>query len=267
MTFESMRGGITHRYEVHADRLHYSAGTVTELDIPWRELTRVEPGRGETVNLVPRGRQKIAVWLDAARMNAFLTEAFAAWKRVDRGAALKAASDYASAGRATGWAWIGLGLAFPAMLALILLIDGYHTLACNRLLENGKTAPAQITKIKKDRRGNYVWQLRFEAITASGPRIIEGPRTAFTRSDEKPIDLTVVYSPENLACWDISLEPGKNAINWRQRHLTLLMTMTFGWAFAIIAAIALKIGIGKLRRKYPFREVFEEISHQQSALG
>jgi hypothetical protein len=262
MTFEGTRGGITHRYEVRPDRLHYTAGTVTELDVPWKELARVEPGRGETVSLVPRGRQKIAVWLDPARMNEFLTAAFGAWKRVDRGAALKAASDYAAAGRATGWAWIGLGLAFPGMLAVILLIDAFHTLDCNRLLETGKTAPAQITKLKKDRRGNYVWQLKFEAETAGGTRVVEGPRTAFTHSDEKPANITVVYSPENLGCWDLSLEPGKNAINWRQRHLTLLMTMTFGWAFAIIGLIALKIGIGRLRKKYPFREVFEQMSGQ-----
>jgi hypothetical protein len=230
----------------------------------WTDLEKLVPGPVDRISLSFRkgehgGRSRIPVSLDAKAMPEFLDSLFKAWVKRDRGAAQKAAFDYSSSKKTAGWLWIILSLAFPGLLSVILLLDAFQTKHCTPLLEQGLAVPAQITKVTKDRRGNWIWLLRFQAQTGE---TITGKRAAF-EFDEKgnaKNPPTVVYSPQDLKCWDLSLESGKAVVNTRQRQFFMTFEFSFGWAFAALAAIGVFAGIWRLRKRIPYRETVERIS-------
>ena len=186
--FEGTRGGVHHRYEVQADALHYSAGEgsyAKEALIPWHDVTGLRAGRGNCVYLVRSNKQSFGVWLSPADLDAFLSAAIAAWGKVSPEAARKAAFDYGTAAQSVGWIWLVVSLIFPGMLALILLSDGYHELHCNRKLgATGQVAQAHVTRIKKNRRGNFIWTMEFD--TADGHHVKGTRESPITDADGAP---------------------------------------------------------------------------------
>lgn len=228
--------------------------------LPWSEIKGLAPGRGETLTLLPRSRKfkKMPVALDEKNMSGFLTELFATWGRESRGAAAKAAFDYANNPKSVGWIWIAMSLIFPGLMALMLLGDGLGSLMCSQRLEReGVTAQAQVHKIKKNRRGNFTWNLEFK--TGAG-QTITGKRVAFVYDPKgKPTDeVTVVYAASDVSCWDVSMKPGVNAVNMRQRVFSEWMTLSFGGAFGICALAGILVGVLRIRRRFPFAEVVRE---------
>lgn len=249
---------MPHTYEVREDALYYSAGSEnpTQVKVLWTELTAMRPDHGDSIHFMRTNKQELGVWLDAEQMNPFLTAAIAEWGKHSKEIARKATFDYGASESAVGWIWLVLSLVFPGMIALTLLTDGYHEIACNALFEHASIAPAKILKIKKNRRGNFIWQLEFE--TATGQKITGTREAALANSEGQPIgskdNVTVVYAAERPNCWDLSMKQGEAAPNRKQRHFTVLMDLSFGWMFAIVGAITTVLSIARLRRKHPFRE-------------
>lgn len=251
--FEGTRSGTIHIYEIGQTSLNYSAGSATQVKIEWTALKTIKTGRGAPMFLVAQGHQPLAVWIDPKQMPAFLDTFFKQWAKKNAEAARKAAFDYSEDHKTIGWVWLVLSLMFPAMLALGLLIDGYQTLSCNRLLQNGQVTSAKVLKVKKNRRGNFTWNLEFK--TSQG-ETISGKRVAYFYDAKGNPEggVSVVYSPTSKSCWDISLKSGQNALNQNQRDFSMFMTLTFGWIFAVIAAFSIWISVTRLRRKPAFRE-------------
>ncbi len=258
-TFKSLRGGVPHIYEVRDDALYYSAGAEshTQVRILWSEITGIRPDKGQTIYFTRANKQELGIWLDAEQMNPFLTAAIAQWGKHCKDLARKATFDYGTAEPAVGWITFVMALAFPGMIALTLLTDGYHEITCNAFFEHASFASAKILKTKKNRRGNFIWTLAFE--TAAGEKINGTREAALAGPDGGPVgatkeNVTVIYAAERPNCWDLSMKQGEAAPNRRQRHFTVLMDLSFGWMFAIVAAITLAFSVARLLRKHPFRE-------------
>jgi len=259
--FEYSRSATKHRYEITPTELRYSANK-TSVSFPWKLMQRLSADRGANFYIHAQGHQKLAIWLDEPQIESFLQNFFRAWGKIDRGAACKAAFDYSTSNKAVGWIWVSISLLFPGMLALLLLLDGFNSTRCIPLLDHGKLAQAKLVKITKDRRGNWVWKLQF---TGENGKTFEGKRTAYQTDDRghpktvDPTSVPVVYSPEDEKCWDVSMSADKPMPNDNQRKFTLLMTMSFGWAFLIIMGIGLLVGFLKLRHQLPYRELVRKI--------
>ena len=63
------------------------------------------------------------------------------------------------------WIWMVFCVLFVGGLAVIFLSDAFHTKRCTALLNNGKITSALIEKIKKNRRGKFIWNLNFKSAT------------------------------------------------------------------------------------------------------
>lgn len=228
--------------------------------LPWGEIKNLVPGRGETLTLTPRSRKspRISIALDEKNMSGFLHELFAVWGRHSRGTAAKVAFDYGNNSNSVGWIWIVMSLIFPGLMALMLLGDGFGSLMCSRKLEReGTVAQAQVQKVKKNKRGNYTWNLEFK--TAAG-EAINGKRVAYVYDAKgNPTGgVTVVYAESDLSCWDVSMKPGINAVNMRQRVFSEWMTLSFGGAFGLCALAGVIVGIWRLRKRFPHAALVRE---------
>jgi hypothetical protein len=260
MTFEGKRAGYAHRYELTPTGLSYSAGSKTLVDIPWSELKSLRTGRSGSLYLVPRrgSHQKLEVWLEGEEMRRFLAHFFEAWGKIDRPAAAKASFDYVADHKTIGWLWIAMSLLFAGMLAMLLLADAYNTLGCNKHFEAGafSAVPAQVTKVKKDKRGSVVWTLAF---TSADGVEHKGKRPAFV-FDEKgnPVgDVKVLVANADSSCWEVPVNAEGNRVNMSQRKFSMQLSMMFGWVFVVITALGVAAGIARLRRKLPYRETIE----------
>lgn len=270
--FDGVRGEIRHRYEVREDALVYSAGRGDPkvVTIPWGDLARLKVGDAHALYFVRKNGQEFGVWLESADMERFLPQALEQWKLADRDTALKATFDYGSEEPSIGWIWLALTLGFPGLLATMLLSDGYHELKCNRMLEQGTVTQAQVVKIKKNRRGNFIWTLEF--IASNGEKVMgtrEAPMhnnaghptgSTSTSINAEPSDqTTIIYGADApKKCWDLSMKTGELALNEKQRHFTVLMDLSFGWMFAIIAAVGAFFSIRRIRRRNPYREIVKQ---------
>lgn len=262
--YESKRGGVLHSYDVRSDGLYYTGGTVdpTHLTLFWKDLQTLKAADSESVFLLKKNGQKVGIWLEKEQMEKFLSAAIAAWGKVDKTAARKVAFDYGTRESSVGWIWFALAIGFPGLLCSMLLSDGYHTLNCTRAFErNAKITNARLVDakgfihgIKKNRRGNFIWNMEFK--TESG-QTLHGVREApITTEIGGPPggSPTVIYSPENPQCWDLSLKHDELVLNERQRHFITVMDLGFGWMFFLVSAIAIALSILRIRQKNPFRE-------------
>lgn len=205
--------------------------------------------------------------MDPARAREFVTSYFTDWHQRDPEKARKAAFDYFSEERAMKWVWLVLSITLLGGLALVFLADGLNMLRCNRLLHGPETEVAQatITKIKKDRRGGYNWDLSFT--THAGAQM-QGRRTAVAHEGGKPLGpdptlATVVYAREDASCWDVSLRNFERALPEAQRRLNLTFTLLFGACFAVAAVVCTAISVFTLRRTRPHKEIVREIYETQ----
>lgn len=249
------------QYDVREDGVALNVGSSQKF-IPWSELARLKPGRGEWIELVPRTRkhERLPVSLGAAEMTSFIRDLFATWGRHSRGVAAKAAIDYSANARTVGWLWISMSLLFPGLMTLLLLSDGIESRACSaKIMSSGVVTQGQIHKVSKNKRGNFVWDLEFK--TADG-QTITGKRTPFVY-DEKGYpktdsEITVVYAASSPRCFDLSMRPGENAVNMRQRVFTEWLTLAFGTTFGLVMLVGIVVGILGLRKRPPFAEAVKE---------
>lgn len=144
------------------------------------------------------------------------------------------------------WIWMIFCVFFVGGLAVIFLSDAFHTKRCTKLLNDGKTTSAQIEKIKKNRRGQFVWKLYFKTVDGAE---IHGTRVALNHNGKgNPVGTpTVIYSNENLSCWDLSMKPGEKALPIAARTLTLQFTLILGWCLAFMALVGTIYAFWKLR--------------------
>lgn len=262
--FENTRGGVKHRYDVRQDGLHYTGEgahtPATTLVVRWEELRKIAPGHGHSVQLVRSNGQKLGVWLEPNDLSAFLGVMVEAWGRKDKTTARKAAFDYGTPEPAVGWIWLALALLFPGLLTATLLSDGYHTLNCTHALErSSQIVAAEVVKIKKNRRGSFIWTMEFKTLagepmrgTREAPVTDENGAPLGSTPGAKPSNqTTVIYSPEKPNCWDISLTPGAPHVNEKQRHFTILMDLCFGWIFALVALVSVWFSVRRIARRHP----------------
>ena len=258
-TYKTNRSGVVHEYILNATVLQYHADGRT-LTIPYSDLTGIEYRKGANFYLSRKKNQPIAIWLEDKNLKPFMSELFRLWGAVDKGTAAKAALDFSSDDKYIGKLWLALTIAFPGMLAILLSADAYQTYVCNNALLTGKLATAEILKVSKNRRANFVWRLKFTTETG---QIIQGRRTPFffnetghSLTDDKHV--SVVYSPENLSCWDVSMRNDAPVLNLKNRGFTLLMTGSFGFMFALVSLYTGFLSIARLRRVRPLREEIEQ---------
>ncbi|MEW6055303.1 MAG: hypothetical protein AB1540_01705 [Bdellovibrionota bacterium] len=264
MVYESKRADILHQYKIDSESLKYSAGTRTQVEFAWKDLEKITPARGGALALRAKGHQPLVIWLEAQKMESFLKDLFYFWRQRDPESATRAAFDYGAAQNQTlAWVVLAVSLLFPSLLGAMLLTDAFNTKKCNALFaQNPKVVTAKLNKVAKNRRGNFIWSLEFT--TAEG-RKLKGTRTAY-HFDPKghPVggEPTVLYAPEDAKCWDLSLRPGEPSPNWKQRSFTLLMTMSFGWVFAILGLLGCTWGLIRIFRRYPFAEPVRRIANE-----
>lgn len=188
-----------------------------------------------------------------------IEETIAKWKAEDRIGTKKAVFDYISDDRLFYTFLFGLVFFVVGGISMIFLTDGIQTHRCTEKLirEDAELAQATITKIKKNRRGNIVWDLNFvtkEGAEIKGRRTAIVPESANYTPGKKEAFTTVVYAPNYLECWDISLKMGEKHLPLAQRRFSASFTMGFGSFFAI-AWLALSLFLWKrttVRR--PFME-------------
>ena len=272
MKYQTTLDGIAHEYEIRNDGLALTKNQSPTIFVRFDELSRVSAGRGDSLKLIPRIKKapRIEIKLPPTQMPAFINEFFEVWGTRSHGQATKAAFDYSSNERTLAWLWVVMSLLFPGMLAVLLLGDGIETAMCSRQLNEGSLANAQVLKVKKNKRGNFTWNLEFK--TASG-QTVTGKRISFVY-DEKgnptTKDVTVVYAAANPKCFDLSMVVGQNAVNRRQRAFTVFLTLPLGIGFAVTTIVGLLIGVLRLRRRTPYaKEVMQAgtllASRQQKA--
>lgn len=148
------------------------------------------------------------------------------------------------------WIWLIGSLFIITGFAVLLLADGIKTLHCNGLLEHGETAPATVHNVKKNRRGLLVWDVEFTTKTG---QVIRGKRASISQVKDdhgQPTeDITVVYSPEDTGCWDLSTIPHTNAAPLAARRFGQVMTLGFGSFFAFLGTVLSAWSAWKLLRK------------------
>ncbi len=224
----------------------------------------------QTLGIQTQSGSKIPLHLDERGLENYLSDLFRTWKMRDAGAAKKAAFDYFSKEQLFFWVLFSLNILLNAGASLIFLADGIKERSCNILLDNptALSTVAQISKIKKDRKGNFVWDLSF---TTSGGALIQGRRTAVNptagilpsgESDiTKPTSARVVYSAKNTSCWDVSLDRDIAKVPSAHRWFMTQFTLGFGSFFGVVFLVLTYFITRKLREPRPHRTLVEKIYH------
>lgn len=255
MKYQTSIDGVAHEYEIKHDGLALAKNSHSPIFLRFEDFGRVISGRDDSLTIIPKNRKQphIKVKLSQAQMPEFISALFDAWGVRHYNEAAKAAFDYSNNERTLAWLWVAMSLLFPGMLSILLLGDGIETAMCSRQLAEGSLSTAQVLKVKKNKRGNFTWNLEFK--TADG-QAVTGKRIAFVHDPQgKPTgDVTVVYAAANPKCFDISMVSGQNAINMRQRAFTTYLTLPLGFAFAVTTIVGVLIGALRLRRRVPYAE-------------
>lgn len=229
------------------------------------ELKNLE-GTTHSCIVVKEDGTKHAKEMPASEFGAFLKNLFLDWGKRDPSKAIAEATRLSRQGtqdsRYLAWMWVAMSIAFPGMLGLGLLADGYQNMRCTKALETAKMADGRLLKVKKNRRGNFTWDLEFT--TAAG-NVIKGRRVPFTFDEQGhplPEGFTVLYSDHDADCWDVSVKKGEIALNQRQRLFTRWMTIGFGYTFCLIALLGLLWGVRKLRFRNPYGADLERVAEE-----
>lgn len=238
----------------------------------WKELAGIDSRDGRTITLLGKDRKATTLELSPDGTEAFLRELFKTWFQHQPGEARKAAFDYFSEEKTFKRILLFLSLFILGGISLIFLTDGLHNLHCNRLLEDAsqtQVTRSTISKIKKNRRGNFVWDLEFQGVDG---KLVHGRRTPVNPqalSGEAPsgttpapgTSATVIQSNVDPACWDLSLVDGQNVPPKAQRWFTTNYTLGFGGFFGAACLVLTPLIWRRLRRKLPYRDVVERIYH------
>ena len=158
--------------------------------------------------------------------------------------------------------WYILAVLFPGLLSAMLLIDVYQIRVCDVAMRNRpQFAEASIIKVKKNRRGQLVYDLAstvFENIYKDGhsKKASSIPVTPHPNNT-----LTILYAADQPRCWDIDAShyqpdhteqtriPIGRSINAAQRQFSMIMEGVFGVFF--LALFLVIIVYAKWRHNRP----------------
>lgn len=178
-----------------------------------------------------------------------IKELFLDWKISNKEAAKKNAFDYINNDRTLLLVLFFLNLFILGGISLIFLVDGINTIHCNRLLtsDSSRLLDADILKIHKNRKANIIWTLKGTTETGiiiEGKRTAVNPEAAIHSPGHLTSQATIIYSTQDISCWDLSLEFGKNKLPIAQREFLERYTIGFGSFFVVLWAI-IGIHLGK----------------------
>lgn len=228
------------------------------MQLPWKELKSLRAKNNDLFFVTEKG-EEFPVKPDQ------LKEAFKTWHHHAPGNSKKAAFDYFNEEKFVLKLNLFLTIFLAGGISAIFLSDGFQTLHCNFLLEKTemtKTANAEITKIKKNRRGNIVWDLNFKTENGqelSGRRQAVNPEAAVHNPGKKDSSATVIYSTEEPKCFDVSTRLNEKVLPKAQRWFTTEFTLGFGAFFALVTIFLCPWLITRIRKKHPHKEIVEKI--------
>ncbi len=254
-----------------------------------------------TIGIKTKNNKTIPLEMNDSELKIFLPGFIQSWARTNSGEAKKAVFDYFSKENTFLKILFVLNLLLHGGAAAIFLSDGINTVRCNHLLEQTsltQSAKAHITKVKKDRRGNFNWDLTFQTVdgkTISGRRTAVNPSAALTfetktlekaapvgstsfTNDTKlnptqksaisaemtttesiPSSAYVLYSPQNLNCWDVSIDSSTPRLPFGHRWFVAQFTLGFGAFFGVVCLFVTIFLYSRITRIHPHRELFEKI--------
>lgn len=230
------------------------------MQLPWKELKTLRV-KNEKIFAVTTGGDRHEIAANE------LTEFFKTWKHHSPDVAKKAAFDYFNEEKFVHKLNLFLVLFLAGGISTIFLSDGFQTLRCNYLLEKveqTKIASAEITKIKKNRRGNIVWDLAFttaEGKALTGRRQIVNPDASIHDPGKFPSKATVIYSTEDNSCFDVSTRLNENVLPRAQRWFTTEFTLGFGGFFALVCLALCPWLVRRIREERPNKDVVENLYH------
>lgn len=259
MKIQTTRAGFVHHYHLQDQGLAYSCDR-TQMFFAYADLLTIRSNIKGELFLIPQHRKtKLCLWLSAQDAEPFLKELFQRWAKVDGYRAQKVAFDYSSNTRSIGIISMAMALCFPLALAVLFLADGFKTLNCNsKLIKEGVLQPAQIVKIKKNRRSDFIWQLEFK--TQDGAAV-HGTRTSLLH-DEKggPLqDVQVVYAPSDLSCWDLNKNSAQKDVNFVHRNFYMHFNLVFGIGFAVLGVLVFGYGLARYRFKPAYQAIIAKV--------
>lgn len=254
-----------------------------------------------TLGIKTTAGKTIPLEMNDSELKNFLPEFIQSWARTNAGAAKKALFDYFSNDNTFLKVLFVLNLLLHGGAAAIFLSDGLQNIRCNQLLTQptlSQSATAQITKVKKDRRGNFNWDLTFlttEGKQISGRRTAVNPdaaityetktlkkaapvgSTSFTTNNKMnateqsavsvemtttetiPTSALVVYAPQNLKCWDVSIDSKTAKLPYGHRWFVAQFTIGFGSFFGLVCFAITVFLYTRIRRVHPHKELLEAI--------
>lgn len=254
-----------------------------------------------TLGVKTKSGQKIAIDMPVSELQSYLKEFLNNWHKSSPGEAKKAAFDYFANDNTFLKVLFVLNILLHGGAAAIFLSDGLQNVHCNQLLSKpalSQSATAQITKVKKDRRGNFNWDLTFS--TADGKQI-SGRRTAInpdaavtyetktlqkaapagstsftidkkmnateksavsaemTTTETIPTSALVVYASQDLKCWDVSIDSKTAKLPFGHRWFVAQFTLGFGSFFGLVCLAVTFFLFRRIRRVHPHKEILEKI--------
>lgn len=196
--------------------------------------------------------------LDSGEQRGFLLELFRRWQAADAESARKGAFDYAEDRKGLCGLILAVCLLFTGPMAVALLNDSWKHSSCTQMLEQPvQNGNIEVTKVKKEKKGQYILKLAF---TAPNGTVIKGEERWLTENEnEIPKSLPIIYSAAQPECW--AMTTTGNEISWAKRRYFSTVAGMFGLFFLVITIYGLLWSIARLIWLPPFREEIRKQFH------
>ncbi|MGZ3693596.1 MAG: hypothetical protein ACXWQO_05360 [Bdellovibrionota bacterium] len=248
----------TSKYTFQENGFHFQGEAGQEKAYSFTETLKVRflPYRRCIVIKSKTASQSLAGF-DGSSQKAFLHELFERWLKINPEAARKAAFDYAEDRRGFCRLVLAVCLLFTGPMAVALLNDSWKQASCTAMLQkNIQTASIAVTKVKKEKKGQYILKLAFSA--PNGRTIMGEERWITENENEIPKTLPIIYSPEQPECW--AMTTTGTEISWAKRRYFSTVAGLFGIFFLLITLYGLIWSIGRLIWLPPYREEIKELT-------
>lgn len=180
-----------------------------------------------------------------------LPEIFRRWSAANAETARKGAFDYAEDRKGFSRLTIAVCLLFTGPMAVALLNDSWKQSSCTtRLQQEVQPGQIDVTKVKKEKKGQYILKLAF---TAPNGQTITGQERWITQDENSiPKSLPIIYSPAEPECW--AMTTTGTEISWAKRRYFAAVSGMFGAFFLALTIYGLLWAAGRLLWLPPYRE-------------
>lgn len=204
--------------------------------------------------------KKLALPRDPKALDEFALSFYRNWKNKSSEKVRKNAFDYVEPQKSTAYLLFVISTFFFMLLAFLLFQESYVQNSCSQALKaSSQTSVAEILKLKKKKKGNFLVHIRFQTVDGqefTGERLTN----QIYAPGKDPQLFSVTYAKTAPHCWVLNEDILFPKINWFHREYNVLFNFLVGLVFFVAGVLGTISVIQRFREKRnntkPIKDLF-----------